>query len=401
LPAFDTRPDACILDRGIRDHRAADRWALDIVVSVMASSTRVGAIDRRAGKVRDSMVKTLLAWAWSLAALALTAGSASAQSVADFYKGKTVTILVGSDVGGGYDLTARTLAHHLGRHIPGRPNVIVQNKPGASSIVATNYVYEIAPKDGTVIAAVQRPIPFQTLFGDSGVRFDVRKMQWLGSSTNELGVVVAWHTAPQRTVDDLFKTEMLIGGTGPATDPELFPRAMNHVLGTRFRIVSGYPGQAQVALAMEREEIQGSGNWSFSDIEKGHPDWIADQKIRILLQLGLAKGASPALRDVPLVLDIARTPAQRHVFEILMGMKALGRPYFVAPGVPQDRTDALRTAFMAAMNDADFLDEAKRVLGPIDPISGLDMQGIIANVYALPPDVIATAREAVKIPGAN
>jgi hypothetical protein len=327
--------------------------------------------------------------------------AAGAQSVADFYQGRTVTILVGSDVGGGYDLTARTLAHYLARHVPGHPNIIVQNKPGASSIVAANYVYEIAPKDGTVIAAVQRPIPFQTLFGDAGVRFDVRKMQWLGSSTNELGVVVAWHTAPQQTFDDLFKSEMVVGGTGPATDPELFPRAMNHVLGTRFRIVSGYPGQAQIALAMEREEIQGSGNWSFSDIEKGHPDWIANKKIRILLQLGLAGSPSPVLRDVPLVLDVARSPAERHVFEILMGMKALGRPYFVAPGVPKDRTDALREGFMATMNDPDFLDEAKRVLGPIDPISGADMQGIIANVYALPPEVIATARAAVKIPGSN
>jgi len=138
--------------------------------------------------------------------------TARAQTVADFYKGKTITIVVGSDVGGGYDLTARTLAHHLARHIPGQPSIIVQNKPGASSIVAANYVYEIAPKDGTVIAAVQRPIPFQTLFGDAGVRFDVRKMQWLGSTTNELGVVLAWHTAPQQTFADVFKSEMMIGG---------------------------------------------------------------------------------------------------------------------------------------------------------------------------------------------
>jgi tripartite-type tricarboxylate transporter receptor subunit TctC len=377
-PRFDSDPDHCILDGCILDH-----CGLGIVFSVMASSTRAGAA--------------------LLTGLTLLAGSdaADAQSVADFYKGKTVTILVGSDVGGGYDLTARTLAHHFARHIPGHPNIIVQNKPGASSLVAANYAYEISPKDGTVIAAVQRPIPFQTLFGDAGVRFDVRKMQWLGSSTNELGVVVAWHTAPQQTVNDLFRLEMVVGGNGPATDTELFPRAMNRVLGTRFRIVSGYPGQAQIALAMEREEVQGTGNWSFSDIEKGHPDWLTTKKIRILLQLGLAKSPNPDLRDVPLVMDIARDPDERHVFEILMGMKALGRPYFVAPGVPQDRTDALRAAFMATMNDPEFLDEAKRVLGPIDPISGPDMQAIVSSVYALPPEVIATAREAVKIPGAN
>jgi tripartite-type tricarboxylate transporter receptor subunit TctC len=334
-----------------------------------------------------------------LLALRPSAVAAEAQSVADFYKGKTITILVGSDVGGGYDLTARTLARHLPRHIPGNPSVVVQNKPGASSILAANYVYEIAPKDGTVIAAVQRPIPFQVLFGDAGVRFDVRKTQWLGSTTNELGVVVAWHTAPQQTFADLFKSEMVIGGTGPATDPELYPRAMNRILGTKFRIVSGYPGQAQVALAMERGEIEGSGNWSFSDIEKGHPDWISQGKVRLLLQLALAKGASPVLRDVPLVLDVARSTAERQEFEILMGMKALGRPYFVAPGVPQDRTDALRAAFMSTLADAAFLAEANEVLGPIDPVSGVDMQAMIGKVYALPGGVIAAAREAVS--GAN
>ena len=326
--------------------------------------------------------------------------TARAQSVADFYKGKTVTIVVGSDVGGGYDLTARTLAHHLARHIPGQPSVIVQNKPGASSIVAANYVYEIAPKDGTVIAAAQRPIPFQTLFGDTGVRFDVRKMQWLGSTTNELGVVVAWHTAPQQTFADLYKSEMVIGGTGPATDPELDPRAMNRVLGTKFRIVGGYPGQAQVALAMERGEIQGSGNWSFSDIEKGHPDWLADKKVRLLLQLGLAKSTDPMLQGVPLVFDVARNAEQRSIFQVLMGMKEMGRPFFLAPGVPKDRADAIRTAFMKTMKDPEFLAEAEKTLGLIDPMPGSEMQKIITDVHALPPDVIGKAREAVKAPGA-
>ena len=341
--------------------------------------------------------------AWGLGALAalICADTAAAQSVADFYKGKTITIVVGSDVAGGYDLTARAIAHYLGRHLPGNPSIIVQNKPGASSIVAANTVYEILPKDGTVIAAVQRPIPFQTLFGDAGVRFDVRKIQWLGSSTNELGVVVAWRTAPQMSVDDLFNSEMVIGGNGQSTDTELFPRAMNRVLGTKFRIVSGYPGQAQIVLAMQRGEVQGIGNWSFSDIEKGHPEWLRDKSIRLLMQLDLTKGTSPALRDVPLILDVARTEEQRHVFEILMGMKALGRPYFIAPEVPKDRTEALRTAFMDTMRDPEFLDEAQRTLGPIDPISGADMQRIIANVYALPPQIIAQAREAVKASGPN
>jgi tripartite-type tricarboxylate transporter receptor subunit TctC len=352
------------------------------------------------------MIKSALAGALmcAVAALACTqvarAQTAPTQSVAQFYKGKTINIIVGSDVGGGYDLTARTVARHLARHIPGEPNIIVQNRPGAGSIVASNYVYEIAPKDGTVIGAVQRPIPFQILFGDTGVRFDVRKMQWIGSPTKELGVVVAWHTSPHKTFEDVFKTEMIVGGTGPTTDPELFPRAMNSILGTKFKVVGGYKGQAQMVLAMQREEIHGSGNWSFSDVEKGHPDWLAEKKVRLLLQLGLAKSPDPLLRDVPLVLDVARNAEQRSVFQVLMGMKAMGRPFFIAPGVPKDRADAIRTAFMKTMKDPAFLAEAEKTLNQIDPLSGPEMQKIITDVYALPPDVIAKAREAVKAPGA-
>src|SRR5215510_3125982 len=325
---------------------------------------------------------------------------AQAQSVAQFYKGRTINIVVGSDVGGGYDLTARTVARHLSRHIPGEPAIIVQNRPGAGSIIASNYVYEIAPKDGTVIGAVQRPIPFQILFGDNGVHFDVRKMQWIGSPTKELGVVVAWHTSPLKSFEDVFKTEMIVGGTGPTTDPELFPRAMNSILGTKFKVVGGYKGQAQMVLAMQREEIHGSGNWSFSDIEKGHPDWLAEKKVRLLLQLGLAKSPDPALRDVPLVLDVARNAEQRSIFQVLMGMKAMGRPFFIAPGVPKDRADAIRTAFMMTMTDPAFLAEAEKTLGLIDPLSGPEMQKIITEVHALPAGVIAKSREAVKAPGA-
>jgi tripartite-type tricarboxylate transporter receptor subunit TctC len=334
----------------------------------------------------------------ALLAPVLWAQTAPAQDVADFYRGKTVTIVVGSDVGGGYDLNARTLARHIGRHIPGNPNVIVQNKPGASSIVAAQYVYDIAPKDGTAIAAVQRPVPFQPLFGE-GVRYDVRRIQWLGSTMNELGVVVAWHTSPHRSLDDVFKSEMVVGGNGPATDTELLARALNNVLGTKFRIVSGYPGQAQITLAMERGEIEGTANWSWSDIVKGHPDWIRDKKIRLLLQLDLHKSAE--LADVPFILDVTRNDEERRIFEILMSMKALGRPYFLAPDVPKERSAALRTAFMQTMVDPEFVQDATQALGPLGPVSGQEMQKIVADIYDLPPGIIAKAREAVKPSGGN
>lgn len=328
------------------------------------------------------------------ALLAANGAAGEPLSVADFYKGKTVSIVVGSDSGGGYDLNARVLGHYLGRYIPGNPNIIIQNKPGASSLVAANYVYELAPKDGTVIAEVQRPIPFPTLFVGNGVRYDVRKIQWLGSTMNELGLVVAWHTAPQQTIGDVLKMPMVVGGNGPATDTEIFPRALNNILGTKFKIVSGYPGQAQIVLAMERGEIQGTGNWSWSDIQKGHADWLRDKKVRLLLQLDLKK--SPDLPDVPLIMDMARNDEERHVFELLVSMKALGRPYFVAPGVPEDRAEALRTAFMQTLKDPDFLAEARKSLGTIDPVSGADMQKIVSGVYSLPPDVVAKARDAAK-----
>jgi tripartite-type tricarboxylate transporter receptor subunit TctC len=348
------------------------------------------------------MFKRMFVGVLSVCAGAVTCSqTAHAQSVSKFYAGKTITIVVGSDVGGGYDLTARTVARHLSRHIPGNPTIVVQNRPGAGAILASNYVYEIAPGDGTVIGAVQRPIPFQVLFGDAGVRFDVRKMQWIGSTTNELGVLVAWHTAPHQSIDDLFKREMVVGGSGVSADTEFLPRAMNNVLGTRFKIVGGYKGQAQIVLAMQREEVHGTANWSFSDIEKGHADWIRDRKIRILLQLGLTRSESPVLRDVPLIMDIGRNDEQRSVFRILMGMKAMGRPFFVAPGVPKDRADALRAAFIETMRDPNFLAEAAKTLGDIDPMSGPEMQQIIAEVHALPAEVVAKARDSMRVPGAT
>jgi tripartite-type tricarboxylate transporter receptor subunit TctC len=331
---------------------------------------------------------TLACWLLAQGAVAEPA------AVADFYRGKTITIVSGSDTGGGYDLNARVLARYLGRHIPGNPNIIVQNKPGAASVIAANYVYEVAPKDGTVIAGVQRPIPFPALFVGDRAHYDVQKIQWLGSTMHELGLIVAWHTAPQRSIADVMKMPMVVGGDGAAADTEIFPRVLNHIFGTQFKIVSGYRGQAQIVLAMERGEVQGTGNWSWSDIQKGHPDWVRDKKIKLLLQIDLKKTAD--LPGVPLIIDLARNAEERQVLEMLVSMKALGRPYFVPPGVPQDRTDALRAAFMQTMKDPDFLADANKSLGTIDPVSGAEMQSIVSRVYSLPADVVAKARDAAK-----
>ena len=263
-------------------------------------------------------------WRSLAAALALVswlpASSALAQeppdAVADFYRGRTITLVVGSDSGGGYDLTARALSRHMSRHIPGRPTIIVQNRPGASSLAAANHVYEAAPRDGTFVAAVQRPVPFQFLFGETGVRFDLRQIQWLGSTAKEPGVFVAWNTAGQTSLDDLRRGEMIVGGNGPATDTELLARMMNNLFGTKLKIVSGYPGQNEIILAMARGEVQGVANWSWSDIEARHPDWINEGKVRFLLQFALEK--IPALPTTPFVLDLARTGEERDMLKLLM-----------------------------------------------------------------------------------
>jgi tripartite-type tricarboxylate transporter receptor subunit TctC len=320
--------------------------------------------------------------------------SASAQDeTSRFYAGRTITIVVGSTTGGGYDFNARAVGRHIGKHIPGAPTVIVQNMPGAGSIVATNHVYNVAAQDGGVIGAVQRPIPFEPFFEEKGVRFDVRKINWLGSTTSEVGVVVAWHTAPQRTFKDVLDREMIVGGNGPATDTELFARALNRELGAKFRIVGGYPGESQIILAMERGEVQGVANWSWNNIPAKHPDWLRDGKIRLLLQLGLRK--HPALQDVPFILDLARDSDQRRLFETLMQMKELGRPYFVSPNVPPDRVAALRAAFARTMTDAEFVSEMTKAGISLDPVTGDEMQKMLAQAYALPPALIERTRAAL------
>jgi tripartite-type tricarboxylate transporter receptor subunit TctC len=324
------------------------------------------------------------------------AQNADPAAVAGFYRGKTVTIVSGSEAGGGYDLVARVLGRYLGRHIPGNPQVIVQNIPGAASVVATNYVYTLAAKDGTVLAGIQRSIPFQNVFSAHGVRYDATKAQWIGSVAKDFAVVAVWHTAPQQSFADLLDHETIVGSVGVSGDTDLLPRVLNNTIGTRFRIASGYPGQSQIVLAMQRGEVQGVAHWSWSDIETQHADWLASRTIRPLLQLGLERGPSPYLTGVPLIMDVARNDEQRDIFRILMSMLTLGRPFFVAPEVPQERVQALRDAFVATMNDPEFVAEAGPAIGGVAPVSGADMQRMIAEIYATPASIIASLRQKIR-----
>ena len=316
--------------------------------------------------------------------------------VADFYRGKTISIVVGVSTGGGYDLTARVLARYLGKYVPGHPNVVVQSRPGASSVLAANFVAAVAPPDGTVIAAVQRNIPVQFLFDMTGVQFDLKQLQWIGSTAKEPGVFVSARSAPQRTLKDFQTTEMFVGGGGPTTDSEINARALNSLFGTKLKIVSGYPGQTEMLLSMQRGEIQGIANWSWSDIVTRNPDWISQQTVNMLLQF--APERIPELPGTPFILDLARNDDERAVLRLLMEAKEFGRPYFMSPKVPAERVAAIRKAFDATMKDPGFIAEATKTLGPLDPASGIKMQERLAKVYAAPAALVERAKAAAAAP---
>ena len=310
---------------------------------------------------------------------------AAAKPANNFYAGKQLTLICGAAVGGGYDALARLLARHLGKHIPSNPAVIAQNQPAAGSLVTTNNIYNTAPRDGTVIALIQRGMLTINLINPGQVRFDLAKLNWIGSLASEVGVVVAWHTAPHRTAQDLFDKELIVGGHA-GVDPELTPRLYNSVLGTKFKIINGYNGTADIALAMERGEVFGIGDWSWSSLKKQKPNWIRDKQITILMQSGLQN--DPELPDVPNALKFAKNPSDRKIIELFFTQKTAARPIIAPPGVPAERLAILRTAFAGLAKDQDFLADAKKSNLDVDPMSGEEVDKIVALIASAPSDVV-------------
>ena len=319
--------------------------------------------------------------------------TAGAQSLADFYKGRSVTLVVGIAPGGGYDLSARTVARHIGRHIPGNPNVIVQNMPGVNSVLAANYVYGIAPRDGTVVWTGSRTTPYEPLMGNQAAKFQPGKVHWLGSTSSEIGIILAWHTAPHQTAEDLFKQEMIVGATDPGAENSIFPLAFNNLLGTKFQIVRGYANQGAIVLAMERGEVQGDANTAWSNLPSTHGDWLKDKKIRLLMQSSFDR--HPDLPDVPSVMEFAKTDEHREILKILLSMKTFGYPFFVGPEVPDYRVKALQAAFAATMKDSAFLTDITQLLRKINPASGSEMDQFISAAYTQPADLIQKMRKAL------
>jgi tripartite-type tricarboxylate transporter receptor subunit TctC len=322
-----------------------------------------------------------------LVVIAVSAGHA--QSVADFYKGKNIDLYIGYSAGGGYDLYARQLARHMSKHIPGNPTVVPKNMTGAGSLVLANWLYNIAPKDGTTFGIIGRGTGFDPFLGNAKAKFDGTKFTWIGSANNEVSVCVAWHTSGITKFDDLLTKELVVGGTSSSADTDQFPKIVNGVLGTKMKIITGYPGGNDVGLAMERGEVQGRCGWSWSSVLSTHLQWYKEKKFTVLMQLALEK--HPDLPDVPLIVDLAKTDEQRQILKLIFARQVMGRPFLAPPGVPKERADALRKAFMDTMKDKDFLAEADKAKMEITPVSGEALDKLVKEIYAYPADIAKKA----------
>jgi tripartite-type tricarboxylate transporter receptor subunit TctC len=327
-----------------------------------------------------------------LAVLAL-ALPARAQAPAEFYRGKTVTLTVGYSTGGGYDIYARTLARHMSKHIPGNPTIVVQNAPGAGSMRAANMIYNVVPKDGTAFGMFGRGIALEPLIGTSPAQFDATRFLWLGSGTEEAAVVVIRAEAGIKTWADMQAKPFTVGGEGTGSDPDVYALMLKNVFGVKLKLVSGYPGTTEMALAVERGEVDGRASWSWSSLKSLKPDWIAQKKIEVPVQLNMTK--SPDLPDVPLIGDYAQNERQRQILRLVLSRQTMGRPFMAPPGIPADRAAALRAAFDATVKDPEFLAEAKARGQEVSPVSGAALDALIAELYATPKDVVEETKKAI------
>ncbi|HTK14554.1 MAG TPA: hypothetical protein VL402_12210 [Xanthobacteraceae bacterium] len=318
--------------------------------------------------------------------------SQAQQSVADFYKGKTIDLVIGYSPGGTYDLYARLVGRHLGKHIPGNPNIVPRNMPGGGSRTSANFVYNIARKDGTVLATGDQSLALEQAMGDKGVRVDASKFIYIGNPNSENNTTVTWYTTGIKTIEDATKKEVTMGATGGSTSSQ-FPKAMNYFLGTKFKIIIGYPGGNDINLAMERGEVGGRGSNSWASWKATRPNWLKEHKINILVQIGLKKAED--LPDVPLLSDLGKTPEDKQALRLLAAPTAIGRPIFTTPGVPEDRVKALRTAFDEMMKDPDFIADAKKSKFELDYVKGEDMQKIVEEIINAPKPVVDRLHKAI------
>jgi tripartite-type tricarboxylate transporter receptor subunit TctC len=326
----------------------------------------------------------LMSVAAALAAL-LAAGSAAAQQ--SFYRDNKITVLVGGTAGGGFDIFSRTMASHLGRFIPGNPGIIVQDMPGGGGIVVTNHIYNTAPKDGTVIAYVG-PTAVQPLLspGDAKIRFDSQKITWVGSLSSTHSVLFAFHTTPFKSAEDLVTRQMIVAGTGAASTTDTYPKILNEILGTKFKLITGYQGSKETMIAIERGEADGRF-MSIDSLQSTSPGWLRDGWARVILQAAVTR--LPEFPDVPTARDLAKTEQQRQAVDFAFMQDEMGRPIAAPPGIPPERAKILRDAFAQMTKDQKFLAEAKaHGLEVAGPLTGAEVDAMVKKIYATPQAVV-------------
>lgn len=340
--------------------------------------------------MRDLAIRAC--FAVSLAGLVVAAVPARADAVEDFYRGTTITVICYSDAGSAYDVYARLLAKYMPAHLPGHPTMIVKSMVGAGGLTATRYLYSSAPHDGSVIGTIGRGIAFEPLLGEKTVDFDALKFLWIGSMEKETTFYVSWQSSQVKQAQDLFTHDLLLAGTGAGADSELISRALDGILGTRIKLITGYSGVAAAALAMERGEIEGL-YWTLGGVMTSHPDWLAEKKINLLFQT--RRTPHPLIPDVPLVASLAKTEAQHQALDLLFARDLLGRPFLAPPDIPRDRAAALRRAFEATMSDKQLLADAEKGKMEIELVTGSELEEVIRTAYATPKPVVDMVQKAM------
>ena len=338
------------------------------------------------------MMRSLRAlFAFLVGFLCLSERSTAQEDVARFYAGKRINILVGFGPGGSASLYATALSHHMGRFIPGNPAIVAQHMPGAGGLAVANHIANSAPNDGTAFAITGRTAAIEPLMGSANAKFDGRKFGWIGSTNIENTTCLSWHTSSVKTLADAMQRELIIGGTGADATEVIFPKAINEVLGTKFKSVMGYPGSTEMDLAMERGELQGNCGLGWTVIKSRRQAWLKENKINILFQMALDKHVD--LPNVPLVLDYAKTKEDRLLFEFLFAPQKMGRPFFAPPDLPQDRLDTLRKAFAQTLRDPAFLAEAEKTGLEIQLVEGAEVQKIVERMYETPASVLERVKK--------
>jgi len=355
---------------------------------------KCGHDDRESPKGRSravSRLATTLAFASAFACCA--AGFARAQAPEQFYKGRQITMIVFSGAGSTYDFYARLLARHLGNHIPGNPTFVVQNMLGAGGLKAIDYLNRIAPKDGSVIGTIGRGLPFEPMLGKNEARFDPLRFTWLGSMNRETALAMARHTAKVKTFADLKRTELLVPGTGAGADSEIIPLALNHLAGTKFKVIGGYRDTSEGALAMERGEIEGLAYWSWSALMAAHSDWVRDKKVNLLFHTGVKAIAD--IPDVPGIRTLVESPIDRNAVDFLLAREILGRPFLAPPDVPRERAAVLRSAFAETLRDPAFRADAERARLDTDLVTAEEVDRVLKDAAQAPIDVLNRVKQAL------